>query len=254
MGVIKMKIKFTIPYIISGAAMFFGGSMSSAAANENDRDNNDNHNKMENLYANVKINMPNVTIPNTFGPKPADVREEGKSVIVIMSNGDEIHRRGGTRAWRNNNPGNIVYGQFARENGAIGKGGRFAVFPDEETGRMAVANLLRSPRYNNLTISAAINRYAPPHENNTTRYKRQLSEITGLSIHTKLRDLSDKQIMAVVDAITEIEGWRAGTEEIRMMARANVFHSGIEKVAGEIPESDFQITPEIINSTVQKDM
>jgi hypothetical protein len=51
-----------------------------------------------------------------------------------------------TRSWRNNNPGNLVMGDFARRNGAIGQAGfipdgkkkfKFAVFPDYGTGRMS---------------------------------------------------------------------------------------------------------------------
>jgi hypothetical protein len=44
----------------------------------------------------------------------------------------------GPRNRRNNNPGNIEYGPFAKEHGAIGTDGRFAIFPDEETGFRAM--------------------------------------------------------------------------------------------------------------------
>ncbi len=45
----------------------------------------------------------------------------------------------GSRAQRNNNPGNIVWGEFTQEHGALhievtpaGEKARFAVFPDSE--------------------------------------------------------------------------------------------------------------------------
>jgi hypothetical protein len=46
---------------------------------------------------------------------------------------------GGEKAWRYNNPGNIGYGnsKLMNEIGVIGKAGKFAVFPDYETGREA---------------------------------------------------------------------------------------------------------------------
>lgn len=42
-------------------------------------------------------------------------------------------RSGGTKAWRNNNPGNMIYSAkgFAIRHGAIGKAGGMAVFPSE---------------------------------------------------------------------------------------------------------------------------
>ena len=48
---------------------------------------------------------------------------------------------GGTVAWRNNNPGNVVYGNIAIQNGSIGKDANgFAIFPDSHGGN-ATLNL-----------------------------------------------------------------------------------------------------------------
>jgi hypothetical protein len=50
----------------------------------------------------------------------------------------------GTRADRNNNPGNIKYGEFAKAQGATGADREgFAIFPDRETGYKAAENLLK---------------------------------------------------------------------------------------------------------------
>jgi hypothetical protein len=52
--------------------------------------------------------------------------------------------REGTLAWKNNNPGNIKIGKFARSMGAIGRDMQgHAVFPDAETGRNALRVLLQ---------------------------------------------------------------------------------------------------------------
>jgi hypothetical protein len=40
----------------------------------------------------------------------------------------------GNRNVRNNNPMDIEYGKFAKRHGAIGSDGRFAIFPDMQTG------------------------------------------------------------------------------------------------------------------------
>ena len=134
----------------------------------------------------------------------------GRDVVYTTADGRRVRRTGGTRAWRNLNPGNIRYSEFSRNAGAIGQAGGFAVFPDEETGTQAISSLLRGQSYNNLTIARAITRYAPPSENNTAAYHRRIQQITGLNINRRISDLSDGELSHVVDAIRAIEGWEAG--------------------------------------------
>ncbi len=134
----------------------------------------------------------------------------GRDVVYTAADGRRVRRTGGTRAWRNLNPGNIRYSEFSRNAGAIGQAGGFAVFPDEETGTRAISSLLRGQSYNNLTIARAITRYAPPSENNTAAYHRRIQQITGLNINRRISDLSDGELSRVVDAIRAIEGWEAG--------------------------------------------
>lgn len=74
------------------------------------------------------------------------------------------------RPQRNRNPGNIEFGPFARAHGAVGSDGRFAIFPDDDTGFAALTALLKSEHYTALSIAQAVNRYAPPNENNTAGY------------------------------------------------------------------------------------
>lgn len=50
---------------------------------------------------------------------------------------------GAPRGVRNNNRGNIEYGEFARSMGATGTDGRFAIFPTMEAGDKATAELIR---------------------------------------------------------------------------------------------------------------
>lgn len=133
-------------------------------------------------------------------------------VVYTRADGNQFRRSGGTRAWRNMNPGNIRYSDFARQAGAIGHAGGFAVFPDEETGMKAIGALLKSDKYRNLTISQAIFKYAPPHENDTEKYKASLRKMTGLPITKKIFELDDEQMMCVVKAIRVVEGWREGKE------------------------------------------
>ena len=81
----------------------------------------------------------------------------------------------GTRPNRNNNPGDIEDGPFARKHGAIGSDGRFARFGTAAAGFAAMAALLRM-HYRGLTIRAALNKYAPPVENATDIYLEHVCE------------------------------------------------------------------------------
>lgn len=156
-------------------------------------------------------NNPSVRPPrNPSAQEYTSAAASGRDVVYTTADGRRVRRTGGTRAWRNLNPGNIRYSEFSRKAGAIGQAGGFAVFPDEETGTRAVSSLLRGKSYNNLTIARAITRYAPPSENNTAAYHRRIQQITGLNINRRISDLSDSELSRVVDAIRAIEGWEAG--------------------------------------------
>lgn len=141
----------------------------------------------------------------------ADASESGKDVVYTYPDGTRYKRTGGSRAWRNNNPGNLRYSEFSRRAGAIARAGGFAVFPDEETGMAAIGKLMRTRQYSGLTIAQAIARYAPPFENNTAGYNKRIQELTGLDITMRVADLSDAQIAKMADAIRHIEGWTPGT-------------------------------------------
>ena len=141
-----------------------------------------------------------------------EIKNIKNGVKYILNNGESFERRGGTIAWRNNNPGCIRYSQQAVELGAMGKANGFAIFPDEATGTRAIESLLRSDRYYNLTIGAAITKYAPPHENNTEGYINHLCQMVGISKNIKINALNQNQMNKVVSAIKIIEGWVEGTE------------------------------------------
>ena len=149
----------------------------------------------------------NVPLTNA---RRAGAHAMGNDVVYTNANGTQYRKTGGTRAWRNNNPGNIRYSQFSRRAGAIGQAGGFAVFPDEGTGMRAISSLLRSSSYINLTIAGAISRYAPPVENDTAAYHRRIQELTGLSINRRISELSNTELTRVASAIRTIEGWAPG--------------------------------------------
>ena len=158
------------------------------------------------------------------------------SVCYVLNNGDKIERVGGTLAWRNNNPGCIRYSANAVKMGAIGKANGFAIFPDEKTGMRAIETLLCSDAYCDLSIGAAITKYAPPHENDTQSYIRKLSKMTGLPIKSKICDLNAEQIKQVVKTIKILEGWHEGTEtKIPALAQEKLQEYDAIRVAQIVP-------------------
>ena len=116
-----------------------------------------------------------VDLGNQSTPPAGKAGGSGNVRTYTTQGGGSFRKVGGSRSWRNNNPGNIEYGDFARRYGAIGTDGRFAIFPDEATGQRARAALIfNGDKYRNLTLTQAIERYAPSSENHTTAYQRRV--------------------------------------------------------------------------------
>jgi hypothetical protein len=105
---------------------------------------------------------------------------------------------GGTRGDRNNNPGNIKYGQFAIAHGATGSDGAFAIFPDWATGSAAQEQLLKTQGYQGLTLDQFGNRYS---EGNAA-WKATVGAALGIG----LNDIVDTNDPRLIDAIRRAEG------------------------------------------------
>lgn len=140
-----------------------------------------------------------------------EIVETGPGYNVVRLADGSVVRQDGARNWRNNNPGNLEYGSFAQRYGAIGTDGRFAIFPTYESGRNAKEALLfSSTSYSGMTIEQAINRYAPPNENDTGSYVSTVASAVGVPSTTPLSSLSSAQRDAMLDAMERVEGFRPG--------------------------------------------
>lgn len=154
-----------------------------------------------------------VDLGNQSTPPAGKAGGSGNVRTYTTQGGGNFRKVGGSRSWRNNNPGNIEYGDFARRYGAIGTDGRFAIFPDEATGQRARAALIfNGDKYRNLTLTQAIERYAPSSENHTTAYQRRVLAAVG-GANLPMHKYSPAQQQAILRTMQDVEGWKVGRIE-----------------------------------------
>lgn len=142
-------------------------------------------------------------------PGAAVAPMEGGSGKVPAASGGTAGSGGkeGARNARNNNPGNIEYGDFARRHGAIGSDGRFAIFPDKETGSRAMDALLQVYNRQGLqTVRQIVSKWAPPNENDTNTYVNTVAKWMGVGPDDKLNMDDPKVAAALAQAKTRFEG------------------------------------------------
>ena len=175
--------------------------------------------------------------------KIVKVLKVGVGYNIVQYDDNTTARRTGTFAARNNNPGNLQNGSFARSMGAldlsqveIDRNGevppprgnppeRFAIFPTYAMGREAKRKLLfeySTPVgaarivYKNSSIETAITTYAPPNENPTENYITSVVAALNpasptITRNTLLNKLTPQQQIKFIDAIEREESGRRGS-------------------------------------------
>lgn len=174
----------------------------------------------DNPYKITKIGNDNAYV---FGkPEGSNVaaysfRKQG--VVIENPDGTYEVRTGGTKAWRNNNPGNIRFSKWMwRNTKPIGVDyNGFLIYRTQDEGQRAIGFLLKnSGKYKNKTIPNAIETYAPRNENNTDAYIRHVKRAF---LNANLGDVESRTISSLnrmemdllVGAIKSKEGNMAGS-------------------------------------------
>jgi len=135
--------------------------------------------------------------------------------VTTVDDGYTSTTRAGIGGWRNNNPGNLRNTEYSQNKGSIGQDYRgFAVFGTLDQGVKAMSDLLfSSPKYQGLTIDQALNRYAPPEDDNNTKgYINTITQALGVSADTKLSDLSPNQRDTMLSTMM---GFESGPNNVR---------------------------------------
>ncbi len=161
---------------------------------------------------------------------PPNAGSKVYTVQYFDENGNMTIRSGGTKAWRNTNPGNMTSrGGFATRHDSIGSAGGMAVFPTEEAGRQALIDLLKSSNYNILEVTELPEKYD---KDNAQEYRRMLLSISKLDPNKRIKNLSGKEFDQLRAAIERIEGWESGQEDFI----EKWYISGVHKKHGVIVE------------------
>ena len=149
-----------------------------------------------------------------------EIRNPNKFIEYTDVFGNKYIKRGGSLAWRTNNPGALSVSslEVAKQYGAIGvyddgDGHKFCIFKTEADGEKAMRKLLqkRSSSYyrdgSKKTIAEMIRgTYAPPTENDSRAYANFIQDRTGIDVYKKsIEDLSNREFNSVVEAIKDRE-------------------------------------------------
>lgn len=117
---------------------------------------------------------------------PEYIQRDPTKELVEVPGSPAAGGAGTPRGIRNNNPGNIEDGAFAKSlPGYAGSDGRFAIFNTPEDGVNAGGALLDSYARRGLTTpSQVINRWAPPSDNNPTQaYAQYVAQRLGIGVN-----------------------------------------------------------------------
>jgi len=152
------------------------------------------------------------------GSEPETRYGVAQPITYRGADGKVEQKIGGTAAWRDNNPGNIVYGPFAKAHGAIGfqvlggDGNRNAIFPTMEAGEAAQRDLLFKGKYSNRMISELNDgpgAYAAAHP---AGYTEALVKAVGRN--ARLGDLNKEEQDRFIRQIHQNEGIRPGVTRV----------------------------------------
>lgn len=136
-------------------------------------------------------------------------QSRGTTVTLTYPDGT-IESRTGNHPQRDNNPGNMKDGSFARSQGSIGvdQDKRFAIFPSPEAGWAAMDARLKTADWQNTSVDKAIEAWAPKNDgNDTEKYKRQVRAALGVAGATRISQLTPQQFETLKQTIAQVEGF-----------------------------------------------
>lgn len=170
----------------------------------------DEKNKFGSAFKNALTAGLIASAPLSNDTAEAQSTNQVSSISHHNSFSSSVSNKNTPRGIRNNNPGNIEKSSISWD-GAVSDDGRFLQFASMEWGIRAMFRILRTyeESYKRDTIEKIIYRYAPPEENDTEKYIKTVSEISGLKRNEKIKQGSLNQIK-LVHAMIIMENGRKG--------------------------------------------
>jgi hypothetical protein len=176
--------------------------------------------------------------------------EEGKppgiSVVYYDTDGNQTIRyhdkngKIGSDAWRNNNPGNLVYGDgtHAKETGGIGKAKKRTVFPDYDTGKQSMRLLLKKDFYQKLTLNELPRKYTGvkpgvPDTEEVIHYRKAIRVQTKFDMERTVKSLNEEEYEKLLKAMETHEGWLVGHEEFKVVEKITGIRMNKKRVISE---------------------
>lgn len=157
--------------------------------------------------------------PGADGIVPADAAQPLPQPLPMSASGVP---RTATRGMRNNNPGNLEDGAFARRQpGYAGSDGRFAMFEDSASGIRAQERLLTDHYFGRgiNTVRGVIAKYAPASDgNDTTAYAAFIAKRADVSPTEPITDPATQRKVAQAMRIFESRYEKAEAPAIEVIA------------------------------------
>jgi hypothetical protein len=150
----------------------------------------------------------------------AGTRLDAKGNIDVFIG--KLLRKGGSVAWRTNNPGNLNYGELTKKHGALAafknpngdeqqKKYGIAIMPTLADGENAQLELWQTPQYKRLSIAAAVNLWKSGWASDKpSDYAESLAKAAGVEVTTKVKQLSEAQLKNVAQKQRHWEGFQEG--------------------------------------------
>lgn len=141
-------------------------------------------------------------------------------------------------AYQNNNPGNLEYaGQPGAE-----KNGRWAKFPDADTGYGALKQQIKIDADRGLSVGDYIKKFAPASENDTETYIRNATKALGVDRSRKLSDIDHEKMAAFQSAqessskVAPDNHWEVASEEALPPVPKAPLPAGLQQQSAAAPQ------------------
>jgi hypothetical protein len=146
--------------------------------------------------------------------------EDQEHIAYFDAVGNKYIARGGTLAWRINNPGLVQsHSHVAKRNGSIGACGSYAIFPTPENGHQALSSWLHLRKYYNSKLKVVAQHYQPL---DPEGFILKLQDLADLPLNKKLKSFSKQEWELLLNSIEQLCDFAAlGDEDFSLVPRIN---------------------------------